>query len=471
MASVNEDAIGVTELQQLQEAMANLTQCVRENAGRANLEEDAVSLGAAEKAVLEKVAAVSSAAMAATLAAWQPTTAEIEHEGRTWRRLGPASRGVYFGLHGPVVIDRHLYREVGVRNGATVVPLELRAGIVEGRWTPRAAEAVAHLAQALPSRDAAEIAATLGVLPYSRSSLHRCAEAVGSRWGVVAHEAEETLVQQMTIPEEAATLSVSVDRVSLPMEEPAPDDDENSDRKIQRVFRMAYCGVLTLHDNEGKPVGSVRYGRMPRDGRRVLEDSLSADVAALLQRRPDLSTVGLADGAAEMQHMLDRILAAHAPKAVALDKYHVLEKLADAVKATARDARSHVRSWKETLDVDDRAIERIETRLRTWSLDYDYDELPEALYDALTYIENNRERMRYASMRKAGLPVGSGHVEATCKTIVSVRMKRAGARWKEHSGQAILNLRSLACSHRWRPAMDITLGSYVHRLEPAARAA
>ena len=471
MTSVNEDAIGVTELQRLEEAMANLTQCVRENATRTDPEGDAMSFGAAEKAVLEQVAAVSSAAMAATLSAWQPTAAEVEHDGSTWRRMNPTSRGMYFGLHGEIVIDRYLYREAGVRNGPTIVPLELRAGLVDGLWTPRAAEAVGHLAQALPSRDAEEIAATLGVLPYSRSSLHRCAESLGSHWGDIAHEAEETLVQQMPIPDEAATLSVSVDRVSLPMEEPLLDDDgKRIDHKIHRVFRMAYCGVLTLHDKEGKPLGSNRYGRMPRGGSEGMEDSLGADVDALLKRRPDLSTVGLADGAVEMQHMLDRILAGHAPKAVAIDKYHLLEKLADAVVSTGRDGPGYLRSWKADLDADDRAVEHIETRLRTWSLDYD-DELPKPLYDALTYIDNNRERMRYASMRKAGLPVGSGHVEATCKTIVSVRMKRAGARWKERSGQAILNLRSLACSHRWRPAMDITLGTYVHDVKSVREAA
>ena len=110
-------------------------------------------------------------------------------------------------------------------------------------------------------------------------------------------------------------------------------------------------------------------------------------------------------------------------------------------------------------------------RLKTWALDYAAKQLPEALHNALTYIENNREGMRYATIRAAGLPVGSGHVEATCKTIVSVRMKRAGARWKERSGQAILNLRSLACSQRWRPAMSLTLASYVRPAQGIEKAA
>lgn len=470
MASVSEDAIGVTELQRFREALAALESFVSETSRPPASDSATSSFRTAETELLGHVARLSSAGTAVLAQAWQPTDDELVHGGTTYRRVSETSRGVYFGLHGRVEIQRYLYREVGVRNGATVVPLELAMGVVEGRWTPRAAEAVAHLSQAVTSRDATEMASTLHVLPFSRSSLHRCAEAVGGRWEAIAHNAEQTMVEQMEIPDEAVMVSVGVDRVSLPMEEPAEPGNKDG-AKVRRNFRMSYCGILTLHDGEGEPLTSIRYGRMPTRGRELLETSLAADVATLLQRRSDLVTIGLADGAAEMQLMLERILRDHRPKAILIDKYHLLEKFAKAVTSTGREAASWVRAWKTELDQDDRAVERIEMRLKTWALQYDPEELPEPLYDALTYIENNREGMRYASVRAANLPVGSGGVEATCKTLVSVRMKRAGARWKETSGQAILNLRSLACSQRWRPAMDLTFASYVHRLAPVQEAA
>ena len=83
--------------------------------------------------------------------------------------------------------------------------------------------------------------------------------------------------------------------------------------------------------------------------------------------------------------------------------------------------------------------------------------------DAIRYFEKRLKLLRYAAARRVGLPIGSGAVEATCKSLVALRMKRPGARWKEQTGEEILQLRALYLSDRWTAGV-------VRSLRPLAKA-
>ena len=93
------------------------------------------------------------------------------------------------------------------------------------------------------------------------------------------------------------------------------------------------------------------------------------------------------------------------------------------------------------------------------------------LRSELTYFKNQRDRMDYADYQARGLPIGSGVVEAACKTLATQRLKRSGMSWREDGGQAILTLRSLAQSDRWDRAWALLYKQYhaaVRIVRPAA---
>ena len=72
----------------------------------------------------------------------------------------------------------------------------------------------------------------------------------------------------------------------------------------------------------------------------------------------------------------------------------------------------------------------------------------------------HRHRMGYAALRAASLPIGSGVVEAACKTLATQRLKRSGMRWRHPGGQAILTLRALIQSERFDHGWSMLSATY-----------
>jgi hypothetical protein len=79
---------------------------------------------------------------------------------------------------------------------------------------------MAHQVAQGTSREAEATARELARLPYSRSSFERVGHEVGTLFRRAQPRIEEALIQAYVVPAEARSVSVSIDRVALPMEEP-----------------------------------------------------------------------------------------------------------------------------------------------------------------------------------------------------------------------------------------------------------
>ncbi|MGH8533351.1 MAG: hypothetical protein ACREV1_11675, partial [Gammaproteobacteria bacterium] len=83
----------------------------------------------------------------------------------------------------------------------------------------------------------------------------------------------------------------------------------------------------------------------------------------------------------------------------------------------------------------------------------------------LVYFRRYRLRMRFAKAQAQNLPIGSGVVEAACKTLATERMKRSGMRWRHPGGQAILTLRALHQSERFERGWKLLSSTYERTVE------
>jgi len=426
-----------------------------------------------EQLVVMATRGVGVAAVTEVLRGLDPGAERIVVNGGEYRRLPEPTLGRYEVLDGVARVLRHLYRQVGVRNGPTVDPVALQAGVIDG-MTPCAVEAVGQLVQALPTREAHEVATAMRVLGMSRASLQRRAESLGARWEEHRFEGADACIRAVELPREATAISVSVDRVSTPMAEPKPrpvgrPKKNAPKRPLEVVYRMAYCGVITWHDADGKPLGCIRYGEMPtNEASALLEDRMRDDLERLLDGRTDLKLVTLADGAAEMQQMLDRVTNGREVAARLVDFWHAVEYLAAALVVVGASPET-LTQWRQKLRDTGNGARAILLRLQTLAAERG-DDIPEPLFEAVRYFTNQHDRMGYAAARGAGLPIGSGSVEATCKTLVTMRMKRPGARWTLRGGQAILSLRSLATSGLWPTAARFLVAKATRDVQTRAAA-
>jgi hypothetical protein len=426
----------------------------------------AVDYATLEQQVAAGAAAIERASHQVVLQGLDIDQPRIVIAGQVYRRVG-RYEAEYYTLAGPVRITRTLYRERGQPNAKTVNAVSLRCGAVSESWLPATAQAMAYQLQQGTSREAERTAQILGRLPYARSSFESIGQEVGRQYTAVRVDLEESLIEEYPVPAEAASISVALDRVSVPMAEAGTAAERKSQpggrrRKVWRQFRMAYCATLTLHDRTGEALHTIRYGRMPQGDVDELCRMLTHDVCTLLRKHSGLNVILLADGAADLWKRLTTHLNAETlgvPVRQLVDLWHLLEKLGSAARLLYGETQGStvLHGWRLRLLNRTSSVTEILQELHASGKEHLTVGTSRPIHEALTYLENHQARMNYAAARRHGLPVGSGNVEATCKSLVAVRMKRPGARWKEVTGEHLLNLRALALSDRWESAMTRTL--------------
>ena len=437
----------------------------------------AVDYGKFEKAVEDSVGGLEREVHRRLLQRLDIDQPRVFIEGKVFARVGRYEAS-YQTKAGAVSVARSIYREVGLRNAKVVDPVSLRAGVVEDGWLPATARAMGHLIQQGTSREAEATARELGRLPYSRSSFERVGHAVGALVTGARLDIEDALIEELEVPTTAESISVSLDRVSVPMEEPRPKPPgrprKNAPKRwIVRNYRMAWCGTVTFHDENGEALHTIRYGRMPNANPTEVVDAMSADVEHVLAKRPDLKVSLLCDGAPDLWAALDAQLNGAAlgvaPHRL-VDLWHLLEKLGRAAVVIhgSSSAEAVLKRWRMRLLNSSIAASTILAELKGSGRENVRVGETRPVHDAITYILNHVDLMDYASARKAGLPLGSGNVEATCKSLFELRLKRPGARWHEQTGEHVVQLRALALSDRWSRGVTLALAPLRAAVRPAA---
>jgi hypothetical protein len=408
--------------------------------------------------------------IAEELARYDVAAEEIEVGGQRYQRVLAAGE-TYLSAAGPIRVERHLYRPPG-HNPKSVCPLELRAGIIVGHWTPRAARQAA-LAMALMTPGEAEtLFAEIGNQQPSCSTLDRLPRNLSSVWESRREEWEAALRVQESVPAEAVVVAFSLDGVMAPMKADAAQRQAKREQPGKHASgpagqREVGCGVVTLYDAQGERLQTLRYARMPQTHKLTLRQQLAAEGQAILVHSPQLRRVLLADGAPSnwtWLAQLDLDLGGCPGEAVLIvDFYHACDHLKSACDAiwgeSTPESQAEFARLKTLLKEADDGADRVIGALR-YRVGRATGNRRKRIQAELTYFRNQKPRMAYADYVRENLPIASGVIEATCKTLVTQRLKRSGMAWTPAGGQAILTLRSLIQSDRWEPAWTLLAADF-----------
>lgn len=385
------------------------------------------------------------------------------YRGERYTRSIRSTRS-YFTSAGKIQLTRTQYRNRS--RTRTICPLDIKVGMVHGNWTPKAAKLGTRIIAEVTPYTAEALLQEIGGMTPSKSTLDRLAKSVGKKIDQYENDIDEQLRAQQPIPKEAATLAVSLDGVHVPIQKLKGKSRYAMDRgfgptrgqlyEIQDDYspwREAGCGTVSYLDKDGKRMQTRYFGRMPQEHKLELKEELKQHVDEALQQRPDLVLVKIADGAKDNWTFLDQQLAQGIS---VLDFYHAAEHLKTAMNAidtNPKKAAKLFEKYRSKLRHHPRGVHGLirflKKSLREQPANTDIEK-------ELNYFKNNLKRCNYHAVKLKNLPIGSGIVEAACKSLVAQRLKKSGMAWRWKGGQAILNLRKYLLSNLFDDLWKIT---------------
>ena len=349
-------------------------------------------------------------------------------------------------LLGEVTLRRSVFQDAAADHSR--IPLDESLGVNGTTFSPGVRRFMARAGSRCSFVDASEDLLLYARLKVTPKQVQRVAEDVGRAvedWNG-AQAAARAREKVSATP--VAILYVSFDGTGVPMRksELQASKGKGADGKARtREVKLGCVFTQTGTDEDGRPVrdpDSTTYvGAIESSeffGLRIYQEA----VARRCEQADKI--VILTDGARYNK----TIAATHFPGAVhIIDLYHAREHLADLAKALSlEDAQQ--RAWRDLLDMGriEDILEQANSRIVGLSpASHQADELRKGL----GYFKENAELMRYAEFRLAGYFVGSGVVEAGCRTVIGQRLKHSGMFWSLRGANAIIASRCCQLSGRF----------------------
>lgn len=329
-------------------------------------------------------------------------------------------------------------------------PDDERLDIVNTAYSPGVRRLMARAGSQTQFEQAAQDLRCYAGLKLEPREIERVAEEVGrqvEQW--LSEEQAQLLQQGVNTPPKLETgtkFYISFDGTGVPMRkgELAGRPGKQADGSARtREVKLGCVFTQIGLDKKGRPrrdpdsttyVGAIESSTL--FGWRMYAEALRRGLAQAK------TVILLTDG----QRYNRTIAQTHFPEAVHIvDLFHAYEHLTLIAQILWGPTAEAPQSWRDLLEAGEigRLVHQAGKRLPSSA------KSKKSLANELGYFENNAPHMCYAEYRKRKFFVGSGVVEAGCRTVIGERLKQSGMHWSVRGANAIIALRCCIMSGRF----------------------
>jgi hypothetical protein len=327
-------------------------------------------------------------------------------------------------------------------------PADVELDIENTEFSPGVRRMHALVGQQAPFDQGREQIKVLAGLEVTTKSVERTAEAIGEDIARREREEIEKAIQldlPVIVGKPIPVLYIEMDGTGVPVvkkETLGRQGKTDGQPAHTREVKLGCVFTQTKCDKEGFPIrdpDSTTYTgaieTADEFGKRIYLEAAQRGSSNAVKK------VVIGDGADWIRNLADL----HFPEAIQIvDLYHARQHLWDLARKLYPNDAGKQKAWmkKHQRLLDKGKIEKLVLTLR--AIDVTNPEVIEKIRIEAGYFERNAERMRYPKFRRQHLFVGSGVIEAGCKTVIASRLKKSGMFWTVRGANAIIALR---CSH------------------------
>ena len=336
------------------------------------------------------------------------------------------------------------------------IPADTALGLEEtSGYSPAVQDMAALLTSKMPVADASTVLEHLTGIKLPRATLDREARRQGERAQKLRQELDQRAASekpQLELPLEPYQLIIQLDAWNI-----RERDQWGQSRALRRQgkeperWHWVYTGTCFRLDHRGqtaggRPVITERGFVATRAGLDALREQMHAEA---LRRGlgQAASALVIGDGAV----WLWRLAADRWPQArQRLDFYHAVQHLAAVGRALFGEDKAQLKGWLKPLvrQLKNESSLKVIRQLEEALAGLPAGPAAQAITKELDYLHEHQKRMDYRAGRRAGEPIGSGPVEATCRQT-QCRFKRPGQFWSQAGDEALMCLETFWRNGRW----------------------